>query len=329
MLMEDKVEPLARAIAEFLSLSGIPHGSTWGRTPYRADEDLRALKRTSDTEVSFVRTRGVRAHEARIQLRDIREQEPDASTIVIHPEIVLETKPKYGASIVIDNYNSSSRSGPKELSVSFEDGETEADSLAGAFRAETWATTKASAEAGVEFGPASAKASVETETGFRTTLEAAWSRQTGRTRNTKVEFRSEEFAPPYTRLEQRLQWAEQKKQRRIECVAKIDCEVVVGRRIDRGKKGWAWTTGSPLKWESIDHLVAVAERRGSIHYAGYEYFAKHNLSRDAQGALERIGYFRSINVDRLTSPYSGNADIRIQLIDVATNPAGGMYDSAT
>lgn len=320
MLLEDKVEPLARAIAEFLELAGIPHGSRW--SGYRASEDLRPHKRVSDTRVDFVRTGGRDGWQARIALYDIREQEPDPSTIVIHPEIVLESKHKYGSTVVIDAYNSASPSGSKTLNIEFTDGETEANALSGAFKSEVWATTKASAEAGVEIGPASAKASVETETGFRTSLEAAWSRTTGRTRDTKVSFQSEEFAPAWTRLEQRLQWNEQTKQRRVECTALIDCGILIGRRSTyKGK--WGWNSGSPLKWESIEHLVAVAERRGSVHHAGYEYFATHGLSGPARDALERIKAARKIQVDRLTEPYPGNADIRIQIVDVAVNPEGG------
>lgn len=328
MLLEDKVEPLARLIAEFLDLAGYEHGSAWDRLPYRADEDLRPLKRTSDTEVSFVRTKeppGRPAYEARLQLYDIREQEPDPSTIVFHPEIVLESTPKGDDTVVIDNYNSGSRSGPKRFVKSFASGESEADALSGAFKAEAWATTKASAEAGVEVGPASAKASVETETGFRTTLEAAWSRQTGRSRETKVSFESEEFAPPWTRLEQRLTWNEQKKQRRIECAAIIDCGIRIGRRRKHNKK-WEWTDKSPKKWESIDHLIAVAEKRGSVKHTGYEHFSRLRLSDAALKCLDKIKQARKIPIDRLTEPYSGSADIRIQIVEVEVNPESTLYD---
>lgn len=321
MLLEDKVEKLARAIAEFLAHTRLPHGSVWRDPPYRAHEDLRPLKRTVDDEVSFVRTRGDRGWQARLQLSSIRELEPDPASIVIHPEIVLDSKPRYGATVVIDAYESSSPSGGKDFEVELLDGETELEAVNHAFRTEAWATTKASAEAGVEVGPASAKASVETEVGFRTSLESAWNRQTGRTRETRVRFRSTEYAPAWTRLEQRLQWTEQTKQRRIECVARIDCRVVIGRRgTHKGK--WGWASGSPVVWESVEHLLAVAQRRGSVHHAGYEYFAKDELSPDALAALARIDEARKIKVDRLTPAYPGNADIRIQLVDAAVNPAG-------
>ena len=314
MLLEDKVEPLAREIAHFLGLSGIFYGSSW--KGYKRDEDLRPLKRQTDEDVAFVRTKN---YQARVQFKGIREQQPEPGSIVVHPEIVLKSRQKYGASVTIDNYRSGSPSGKKYLEVEFADGETEAEALSGAFSTEVWAINKQSVSAQVEAGPASAEARAESEQGFRTTLEAAWNKQTGRTRDTRVSFHSEEFAPPWTLLEQRLMWTEQTKQRRVECAARIDCRVEIGRRIAIRKKGWRWTTRSPLVWESIDHLIAVAEKRGSVKHDGYEHFSRLRLGKSSLDSLARIKELRQIKVDRLTEPYPGNANIRVQIIAQKVN----------
>lgn len=306
MLLEDKIEPLCREIAHFLVLTGASAGTSW--EGYKRGEDLRPRKRSKDDAVDFQRAEN---WQARLAVYDIREQEPAADTVVIHPEIVLSSKRKFGATVVIDNYNSDSPSGEKIMEIEFDDGETEADALSTSMTNETWATASAKVEA--EVGPAKAEASVES--GWKNTIELAWSKQTGRSRHTKVAFTSKEFAPPHTKLSQRLEWNEQTKQRRVECDSVIDFGFSLGRRSKRGGK-WGWNTKSPVKWDSIDHLIAVAEKRGSVKHARYEHFSRRDMSEAERGSLERIKELRKVHIDRLTEPYPGNADIRIVIVDL-------------
>lgn len=313
-LLEDKIEPLMRAIAKFLVATGASAGSSWGGY---GGGDLRPLHRTEDDQVDFVRNDGG-SWQARIRAEDVKEQEPKPETIKIHPEIVLSSKHKYGATIIIDNYNSGSKSGPKTFSVSFKDGEAEAESVSASMKNEVWAINKQTAKAEAGVAGAKAEATAESEQGFRNTLEAAWERQTSRTREQDTEFSSEEFAPPYTKIEQRLQWDEQTKQRRVECVATVDFKIVIGRR-QKAKGKWRWASGSPRVWDSIEHLIAVAEKRGSVDHACYHHYSRRPMSSYERGLLEEIKRLRTIHVDHLTQPYSGNANIRVQIMDVATN----------
>ena len=316
MLLEDKIEPLVREIARFLTMTDARAGSRWkGYT----GGNLRPLKREKNDRVDYVRSDGAKdGWQARIAAKDIREQAPQASTIVIHPEIVLSSKHKYGNTIIIDNIHSETESGPKELTVRFQDGESEADAISTSMVNEVWATSSQEASAGVEAGPASAEVKVSAEQGWKNTIELAWNKQTGRTRERTVTFRSEEQAPPRTRLEQRLEWQEQTKQRRIECTATIDFGIEMGRRFVV-KKRWRWATGSPVKWDSIDHLIAVAEKRGRVEHARYDHFARRPLSAEERQSLEKIKALRMIPVDRLTDPYAGNSNIHVVLIDVDTD----------
>ena len=273
MLLEDKIEPLVREIAHFLDITGAGAGSTW--KGYRRDEDLKPWRRKKNDEVDFGRSNNT---QARFEINKIRDLEPLPGTYIIHPEIVLEDKQKYGASVLIDNLNSDSESGAKTLSIEFADGETEADAISTSMKNELWAT--ASVEAKVEAGPASAEAKVES--GWKNTIELAWNKQTGKSRDTKISFTSEESAPPRTKLEQRLQWNEQTKQRRIQCSAMVDFDFMVGR--------WShgdWNTGSPVRWESIEHLIAVAEKRGRVEHARYEHFSRRILRQPRDRSLWR------------------------------------------
>ena len=315
MLTRDRIEPLAREIAHFLVLCNAPVGSTWrdaGRSPlYQRGEDLMPLQQRRDEDVEFVRAWH---KEGRVHMLGITEQAPDPSTIVVHPEIVLSSTPKAGTTITIDNLAGAIDSEPQTVTKAFRDGETEADAVSASLKNESWAI--ASAEAGVEAGPASAKASAET--GTRTTIEAAWNRQTGRTRE-RVTGGSFPFrAEAGTYVEARIEWNEQTKQRRIECAAKVDCRIEIGRR--RRRKGrWGWTGGSPQQWASIDHLVAVAEKRGRVEHALYEHFAKLSMNCEQQESLERIKQLRLQKVDRLSEAYTGNDDIKIAIVKLDTD----------
>ena len=307
MLTRDLIEPLTREVAHFLVICGAPVGSTWydaGRSPeYRNREDLVPLKQQKDEDVEFIRAWH---KEGRIHCLGIREQAPDPASIVIHPAITLDSQHKAGASIEIDNRNGDILSEPHIFRQEFKDGESEMAAVSLSMTNEVWAT--ASAEASVEAGPASASTSAET--GWRNTIEAAWNQQTGRT---SEETTGGEFpfrAPAGAYVEGRIEWVESTKQRRIECCATLDCKVEIGRR-RRYKGKWGWASGSPQTWDSIDHLIAVVEKRGRVGMALYEFFASKSLNQEQQASLERIKELRKRHVDRLTEPYTGNSDIKV------------------
>ena len=304
-LVRDQMEPLAREIAHFLVLTKAARGSRWYHSGgYNREEDLIPLKQQTNDDVSYIREK---QSEARIRLYNIVEQAPDPSSIVIHPEIVLASKPRAGATITIDNRDLGIPSEPHTFTQEFRDGESEANAVSASITNETWATASASAK--VEAGPASAEASVET--GVRNTIEAAWERQTNRSRESTTGGIFPFRAPAHTMIQARMEWAEQTKQRRIECDAIMDCAIEIGRRSKHG-----WNSKSPARWESIDHLIAVAEKRGRVEHFGYEHFAGMTLNEEQLDSLGRIKKLRLRKVDKLTDAFTGNADIKIAIVNM-------------
>lgn len=298
-LLEDQHEPCARAIAHFLASTDAPIGSSWA--DYEADEDLVPLQRREDDLVEYVRASN---HEARMRLVGIKEREPDPSTIVVHEPIVLSSVPKASASIRIDNSAAERESEPYVWTKEFATGESEASAIEASVVSETWGEAKVSG--GIKVAEA------EASTGFRNTLTAAWSRQTGRTRNQKTGGRFPLVAGPHSIVDGFLQWNEQTLQRRIEMDAMSDFGVEIGRR--RRRKGrWKWTSGSPQWWESIEHLIAVAEKRGSVHHALYEHYARRFVG---QPRIEAIKRSRMRHIDRLTPPFQGADGIRVVIANI-------------
>ena len=254
-LLEDKLEPCAREIAHFLVATGAPIGSAWDG--YYRDEDLIVLERREDDLVEFVRAAN---WQARMRLFNVHETEPDPDSIRFHPSIVISSEPKASASVVIENLRNDRPSEPYVWSKDFGTGASEANAVEASVVNETWGEAKVTAGIKVVEGEASA--------GFRTTLRAAWNRQTGLTRDERTGGRFSLVADPFSEVEGFLQWNEQTLQRRIEMDAKYDFGVQIGRRKKR-KGNWHWTSGSPSTWDSLEHLIAVAEKRGSVHHAHY------------------------------------------------------------
>ena len=304
-LIRDEMEPLAREIAHFLVLTGATAGSRWyHHGGYKRGEDLIPHKQSKNDEVWYSREK---EWGAQIRLYGILEQAPDPDSIVVHPEIVLHSRHRAGATITIDNLDLAIPSEAHTFYQEFKDGESEASAVSASFKNETWAVASASAK--VEAGPASAEAS--TETGVRNTIELAWEKQTNRSREQTVGGSFPFRAPAHTMIQARLEWAEQTKQRRIECLAIMDCSIEIGRRSKHG-----WNTASPRRWKSIDHLIAVAEKRGRVEHDGYEHFAGMTLNAAQSASLVRIKKLRLRKVDRLTDPFTGNADIKISIVDM-------------
>ena len=307
MLLEDQLEPVARAIADFLSQTGGHAGSSWAGYDFR--EDLIPLARKKDDEVEYVRARN---HQARLQLFNVHEVAPDPKTIVIHPSIVLESEPKATTSITINNLKNSEPSEPFVWNKEWRTGESEANAVEAGWQHESWG--KASVSGGVE-----GVAEAEAEAGFKDVVSAAWSQQTGRTKDIKVGGVFPLSAGPFSLVEGFLRWNEQTLQRRIECYALQDFGIRMGRRSKHKRKPWGWNSGSPIEWASVEHLLAVMEHRGSVHHARYEYYSRKTLHPNY---VRRINERRRLHIDRLTPPFMGADGIKIVIKKIETGSDG-------
>lgn len=300
MLLEDTLEPVAREIAEFLSQTGGHAGSVWDN--YYAQEDLIPFRRVSDDLVEYVRAAN---HEARLRLFNIHEVDPDPKTIVFHPTIVLKSEPKATASITIDNLGNDRVSEPFVWRKEWKTGESESKAVEAGFSLESTTTIEAGGEA------SQYKVSQE----FKSVVSSAWTNQTGKTSEETTGGEFPLVAGPESIVEGYLRWNEQTLQRRIECYGAYDFGIQIGRRYKPKRKGWRWTSGSPVTWESLEHLLAVAEKRGSVHHARYEHYARMNISSEY---VKRIRDKRLVHIDRLTPPFQGADGIKVVITRLDT-----------
>ena len=293
-LLEEILEPVAREIADLLVQSGASGASTW--RGYTRNEPLKALKRDRDDQIDFVRSRN---GDARLRLTKIRPVDPDPKSIVIHPPIVLESKPRVSASQEINNRTSEEQS--FIFKKEFKTGQSEESSVQAGFSVEHTTSIKAGGEA----------SQFEVTEEFKQTVSSEWSRQTGRSKEETTGGEFPLIAAPWTYVRGHLAWDDQKLQRRIECYGTWDFGIEFGRRrrVKRGRnRRWEWSSGK-VSWESLEQLLAVAQRRGSVKDDCYEYFAQHRASSKA---LERIDQKRRSHIDRLTPPFKGAASIRAE-----------------
>ena len=293
MLLEDTLEPVVREIAEFLSQTGGYAGSSW--EDYFATEDLIPFERVQDDLVEFVRASN---HEARLRIFNIQEVDPDPETIVFHPTIVLKSEPKATASITINNLGSDRASEPFVWRKEWKTGESEGAAVEAGFSLESTTNIEAGGEA------SQYKVSQE----FKAVVSSAWTNQTGKS---KEEMTGGEFplvAGPFSIVEGYLRWNEQTLQRRIECYGSYDFGIQMGRRHKPHRKGWRWASGSPVTWDSLEHLLAVAEKRGSVHHAGYQHYSRLTFPLRY---LEQIRAKRLVHIDRLTPPFQGADGIKV------------------
>lgn len=302
-LLEDQLEPVAREIAHFLQRANAFCGSSW--RGYTRDEPLIPFERKRNDLIEFVR---IKNKEARINLYNIKEGAADPDSLIIEPPIVLEEKTRATTTVEVNNLESSRPSEPFRWTKEFSTGESELDAFETSIQHET--TTTASAEAGIE-GVADAKV----ETTVRESFSAAYSRQTGITRSTTTGGEFALVADPHTFVRGLLRWSEQTLQRRIRMKADYTFGVEIGRRSKR-KGRWDWNSKSPQRWESLEHLLAVAERRGSVKHDLYKHFAETTLSRWALAALSNIKELRHQQIDRLTPPFQGADAFRVILTQV-------------
>ena len=294
MLLEDQLKPLARDIADLLATTGATPGSAW--EGYHRDQDLVVDQRREDDKVVFRRATN---HEAMLMLEGIRWNDPDPNEMVFHPLIVLSSTPRASDSLSIPNNTSVAQSAT--LSREFANGESEAAAVEAGFVVENTAKIEAGGEA------AQFKVSQE----FKTTISSQWTKQTGNTKDTKVGGNFPVIAPSFTHVEARLEWLEQEQQRRITGYREVDARIVIGRRQHRKGK-YRWTSGSPRVWESLDHLLAVIEKRGSPTYQLYDHYAHRNIN---PVYAERLNANRRMDVDIMTPPFKGAQHIKVALLE--------------
>lgn len=250
----DIFEPVARAVGELVS--NCPGLYRWGG--YTANEDLIALEQISDDQIRFIRSSD------RFGRIDIFRISPkDLTDIKFHDPTVLKTTRKAGASIEIDN-----RSGltPEEYEwvKEFNDGESELDSVSTGFSASSKTTFGTGEGSSYKF---------EQEFEFKITNE--WSKQTGKTKDTKTGGKFSLVALPKTHVRGWLEWNEQDLRRRIEGLGTFDCAIRIGKFAPHKKTGKRWRWQGDLIWNSLDDLIASAERRGSVHFPGYSFWMKN------------------------------------------------------
>lgn len=318
MLIRDQVEPLAMAIWDALSYTGFVGGL---HADYHDGEDLRPEAMIEDDLVAFRRSSpkgqgskrhgGVRRYTehtfARLELFNIRSVAPSPGDIKYGDLIVLKSSPRAEAALELDNLRSSQQGGPLEWFKEYATGENEVNAIAASWKLETSVKASASVKAGA--GLVEAEASIETET--KNTLGGELSRQTGRSEDTKEGGRFTQHVNPHTYLRAHLEWNEQDLQRRWSGKSVIDCGIRVGNFQDYSKRGHRvrrWTSGSPLVWDSIEQLLAVMEKRGSVHSPGYEYFASHFVH---PALIPRIQARRTTVMDRLTDPFKGASSFKV------------------
>ena len=313
-LQEHQLEPICREIAHFLIRADVPISSRWGG--YDREKDLIPYRRVNDDVIDYRRADEGQARFHVFGL-DGREGVPDPKTIEVLPVIVLDSKQVAAVTQEVDNRMSKRPSEPLIWTKEFDTGKSELEAFETSFENETKITASASVSGGVP--GAEAEASVETET--RNLFRAAYSRSTGVTENDKKGGTFSLVADPETFVKAVLEWEEQTLQRRIKMKAKIDFGFRIGRRRKVKRKGWQWASGH-INFKSIDHLIAVAERRGRVEYDLYHHFAKHNLSKWAKKSLERIKELRYLNIDKLTPEFKGADSFKVVIIEQETAGEG-------
>ena len=293
-LLEDVLKPLAVEIAYFLVDSGMMQSKVWDG--YDKSESLKLIKRPNDETIWYCRPSNSRA---RFDMWNILAVDPDRSTIVIHPEIVLESVAKATGTQKLDNTTASNQS--MTFRREFKNSAAEEKAVEAGFSLENTAKIEAGGEAS-QF-----KVSQE----FKTTVSSSWRNQTSRSSEETQGGEYPVIAVPGEYVEARLTWSEQTKQRRIECDGTYGFALGMG-----WKQRGGWASGSPITWQDIEHLLAVAEQRGSVSHAGYDHYAKRVPD---WRAMKLIRAQRLQHIDRLTDPYKGAFDIEVEII--ARRPA--------
>ena len=304
MLLEDQLEPLARTVADLIVQTEHPPGSAWA--DYQRSEDLIPLRRWSDTAVGYVRERNP---EGRIILEDVKWRELNPENATFHPAIVLRSVQR--ASDIVEFHNPTSEVQGANITHRIAVGKNELTSILAAFGIKN--TTSAEASVKDPTGIAQAKASTTTETELRT----EFSRQTGMSEEKEAGGTFPFRIAPYSGGEAVLTWLEEEQQRRVTGFREVDAKIIIGRHhryrkynARKARREWkeGWTSGSPYVWDSVEHLVAVFEQRGSVDHKLYHQRAREPIPRDH---IKRIQAARSQNVDFLAPPFRGANRFRV------------------
>lgn len=257
MPRHDDMEPIARAVGALVSdVHKQERFFRWG--DYTMDEDLIPVPQTEDNLVQFTRAREPKAKMELFNIRPI-----GLEGLIFHPAVVTHSEKKYGAVIEIDNRTGIEQP-PTALTREFARGETEMDSVSNSFSIRFQAT--------LGTGQASA---VKAEAELETTYMREWGRQTGLSRESKEGGQLLAVAPADTHMEARLEWTESDLIRHVEGFTTLDCGVRLGKHARSSSRGWRWR--GTRRWSSLDHLIAVCERRGSVKFDLDQYF-RHNLA---------------------------------------------------
>lgn len=281
----DQVEPVARAVGALVA--GAPGIYRWGG--YTADEDLLPLRQEHEDELHFVRASDSKA---RIEIFGIRALR--MSDIQFHDPVVLATRRKASASIELD-----ARRIPTGLEYEFyqefADGESELDGVTAGFSFSSKTT--------IGTGQ-TAPAKVEQE--FMLTVSSEWSKQRGKTKDSKAGGRFPFKALPYTQVRAWLEWNEQDLRMLVSGNALFDCGVRLGKRAPtKGDHHWRWS--GDAVWHSLSDLIAVAEGGGDINWD----LARHwRETPPAPALLEPIKAMPRIPMDYYAD-FKGNNSFKV------------------
>lgn len=255
----DEVEDAARAVGALVA--GSPGIYRWNG--YTADEDLIPLRQENENHIHFVRASDGQARMEIFDFRPIR-----MSDIKFHEPVVLSTQRKASASIELD-----ARNIPTGLKFDFYrefgEGESELDGVTAGFSISSKTTIGTGQNA---------PAKVEQE--FMLTISSEWSKQRGKTKDSKTGGLFPFTALPHTQVRAWLEWNEQDLRMLVSCNALIDFGVRIGKRSPtKGRHRWRWS-GDAI-WHSLSDLVAVAEGKGDINWD----LARHWRERPPKASL--------------------------------------------
>ena len=295
-LLDEQLKPLATHILDLLTYTKAPVGSTC--EGFDLADRLVVQDFPRSDRVNYRRAGNTKNH-CRVHLIDIRWLDPDPKTIEFE-RIVLGSRQRAEAVLSQCNRTAVEQTfGPFEKS--FAVGQSESEAVEAGFSA----TSTTSVEAGGEvYG-----GTVSQE--FSTTVSAAWTRETGRTEEETTGISQEIVVSPYTCVEAKFTWSDVDLQYRITADQKADAKVEVGRRRHRGGH-WGWTSGSPRTWDSIEHLIMVAERKSpDPRLALFGHYREHGAAPKRHIARIRKAQRRTITT--LTPRFKGAADIKIDI----------------
>ena len=259
MNLQFTLAPLARDIASFLSQTGGHAGQCWAGYDGR-NEGLDPLISGQSDILEYSRSRN---REARIRFENVRMVDP--AEVFFRDPYPAEEKVVSGRS---KEYTNESQD-PHTLTFTKRDfplGETEWQAVSEAWR---------NKDGGFPLS-----------TSFNDILYEQWKLGAGMDKETTIGGDFPLIVQPGRYVKAQLQWFERQWQRRTWAFGKYDMGVTLGklirsRRFNRetSQYEWCeiWEKGSPIHWNSLDHLIAVAEQRGKPGWARYKHYQNRRL----------------------------------------------------